>query len=86
MATDRQRVPDPGPDGPFGCLERNPGKCRACANAHGPAPWGDSPDKSHCLAYGRRLGDIEPDAVYFDGADCPFHIEEGGVTWPTAYR
>ena len=28
------------------------------------------------MAYERRLGNIKPDAVYFDGADCPFYIEE----------
>lgn len=77
MAAERQKVPDLEPDGPFGRLGRNPRRCRACANAHGPAPWGDSPDKSYRPAYGRRPGDIEPDAVYFGGADCPFHVEEG---------
>lgn len=75
MAAEEQKAPDPGPDGPFGCLGRNPRKCQACANAHGPAPWGDSPDKSYCMAYERRLGNIKPDAVYFDGADCPFYTE-----------
>ena len=75
MATEKRKVPNLELDDSFGCLRRNPRECRTCANAHGPAPWGDSPDKSYRLAYGRRLGDIEPDAVYLDGADCPFHIE-----------
>lgn len=77
MAAERQRVPNPGRDDPLGCLGRNPRRCRTCANARGPAPWEDSPDKSYCMAYERRLGDAKPDAVYFDGADCPFHVEGG---------
>ncbi len=76
MATEKQKVPNLELDDSFGCLKRNPRKCRTCANAHGPAPWEDSPDKSYCMAYERRLGNIKPDAVYFDGADCPFYIGE----------
>ena len=76
MAIERQKVPNPEPDDPFGRLERDPRRCRTRANAHGPAPWGGPPDKSYRMACGRRLGDIEPDAVHFDGADRPFHIGE----------
>ena len=76
MATEKRKAPDLEPDDPFGRLKRDPRKRRTRANAHGPAPWEDSPDKSHRMAYGRRLGDIEPDAVYLDGADCPFYVKE----------
>ena len=75
MATGRQRVPNPEPDGSFGCPGRDPRRCRACANAHGPAPREDSPDKPYRMAYGRRPGDIEPDAVHPDGADRPSRTE-----------
>lgn len=76
MATEKQKVPNLEPDDSFGCLKRNPRKCRACANAHGPAPWEDSPDKSYRMAYERRLGNIKPDAVYSDGTGCPFYAKE----------
>ena len=75
MATEKQKVPNLEPDDPSGCPKRDPRECRTRADAHGPVPWEDSPDKSYRMAYGRRPGDIEPDAVYLDGADRPFHIE-----------
>lgn len=77
MPTDKQTVNNVKDASPFGCLERNPKKCRTCANAHGPAPWADSPEKSYCLAYERKLGNMKPDGVYFRGEACPFYIEEG---------
>ena len=52
-------------------------RCNTCVNAHGKAPWADRPGKAYCLAYTRESGYQKPAGVYFDGADCPFYIEEG---------
>ena len=76
MATERQKTGNVTDASAFGCLTLNPKKCRTCANAHGPAPWADTPEKSYCLAYERRLGNCKPDDVYFRGADCPFYVED----------
>ena len=51
-------------------------RCNTCVNAHGKAPWADRPGKAYCLAYTRESGHQKPAPVYFDGADCPFYIEE----------
>lgn len=51
-------------------------RCNTCVNAHGQAPWADRPGKAYCLAYTRESGHQKPAPVYFDGADCPFYIEE----------
>lgn len=51
-------------------------KCRTCANARGPKPWADKPEKTYCLAYTRASGFQKPSPVYFDGADCPFYTKE----------
>lgn len=51
-------------------------KCKTCANAHGPKPWEDKPEKAYCMAYTRKSGFQKPADVYFDGADCPFYVKE----------
>lgn len=76
MATEKQTKSNTEDPSPFGCLTKNPRKCRTCANAHGPAPFKDLPEKSYCLAYERRLGNMKPDGVYFRGEDCPFYVKE----------
>lgn len=77
MATKKQTDGNVTDASPFGCLEKNPRKCRTCVNSHGPAPWANGPDKSYCLAYERKLGNMKPDSVYFEGGDCPFYVKEG---------
>lgn len=77
MATEKQTKSNVEDPSPFGCLKRNPRKCRTCANSHGPAPFENGPEKSYCLAYERRLGNMKPDGVYFRGEDCPFYVKEG---------
>lgn len=47
------------------------------SNVEDPSPFSNGAEKSYCLAYERRLGNIEPDGVYFRGEDCPFYVEEG---------
>lgn len=76
MATDKQTQGNVTDASPFGCLRKNPRACRTCTNAHGPAPFEDAPEKSYCLAYERRLGNMKPDGVYFRGEDCPFYVKE----------
>lgn len=78
MATEKQTKSNTEDPSPFGCLNRNPRKCRTCANSHGPAPWANGPDKSYCLAYERKLGNMKPDSVYFEGGDCPFYVKDEG--------
>lgn len=75
MATERQKAPNPGPDGPFGRPGRDPRGRRARANAHGPAPRGDPPGKPYRTACGRRPGGTGPDAVHLDGAGRPSRVE-----------
>ena len=55
----------------FACKGINPKACKTCALANGKPPFADGWQKRYCAFFTRESGMRKPNAVYYDGADCP---------------
>ena len=58
------------------CATLNPKYCKTCAFAHGAPPFADMPEKAYCEMYPRGESTGKPNAVLFEGAECPFYEKE----------